>query len=67
MVNNLTPQDLETIMHWGMDRAEAIGVINFMGEGGDKVYLKIRKILCPELYEDVEASPVSKTGDAPAL
>jgi hypothetical protein len=51
-MNDLTKEDLETILHWGMDRADAIGVIEFVKEGGDRVYLKIRKILCPELYGD---------------
>lgn len=51
-LEDLTPADLDTILHWGMDRADAIGVVEFVREGGDRVYLKIRKILFPELYGD---------------
>lgn len=57
MMNDLTKEELEIILLWGIDRAESIGLEEFKKEKHDFVYKKIQymidsydkhSIMCPK-------------------
>ncbi len=44
-MNDFTKEELEILFHWGLDRAEAIGLKNFQDEGHDKLCIKLKHMI----------------------
>lgn len=44
-MNDFTLDDLRTILHWGIDRCDSVGINRFKEEGHDEVYMKICEMI----------------------
>jgi len=59
-MNDFTKEELEILFHWGLERAEAIGLKNFQDEGHDELCVKLRCMIrdycahdSKQYYDDV--------------
>jgi hypothetical protein len=41
-MNDFTKEDLRIILSWGMDRADSVGLPEFVKDNHDVVYLKVK-------------------------